>query len=60
MPIIGDGSEDNHFKLHITSRQLMENLSKDGIHHIDGTYKITTYGYPLVVYGVIQLASFTQ
>ena len=46
----------NHFQLHITSRQLMENLSKDGIHHIDGTYKITTYGYPLVLCGVSDTA----
>ncbi len=30
----------------------MENLQNNGIHHIDGTYKITTYGFPLIVYGV--------
>jgi hypothetical protein len=26
--------------------------AEDGIHHIDGTYKITSYGYPLINYGV--------
>ena len=30
----------------------MENLSNNGIHHIDGTYRITTHGFPLVVYGL--------
>ena len=27
-------------------------MEHKGIHHIDGTYKITSYGYPLVVYGI--------
>ena len=30
----------------------MENLSNNGIHHIDGTYRITTHGFPLIVYGI--------
>ena len=30
----------------------MNNLSFKGVHHIDATYKITTYGFPLIVYGV--------
>ena len=27
-------------------------MEHKGIHHIDGTYKITTHGYILVVYGI--------
>ena len=30
----------------------MENLSNNGIHHIDGTYRITVHGFPFLVYGV--------
>ena len=30
----------------------MRNIQYRGIHHIDGTYKITCFGYPLLVYGV--------
>lgn len=30
----------------------MENLSNNGIHQIDGTYRITTHGFPLIVYGI--------
>ena len=36
----------------ITSKKLMRNIQYRGIHHIDGTYKITCFGYPLLVYGV--------
>ena len=32
---------------------LNNNLSLNGMHHIDATYKIKTYEYPLIVYGVI-------
>jgi hypothetical protein len=30
----------------------MSYIEHKGIHHIDGTYRITIYGFPLVVYGV--------
>jgi hypothetical protein len=33
----------------------MSNIEKSGVHHIDGTYKITTYGFPLVIYGVTDI-----
>ena len=52
MPILGNGSEKNPLHIHCTSRHLMNNLSFKGVHHIDATYKITTYGFPLIVYGV--------
>ena len=51
LPIIGDGSDDKHLHIHVTSKFLMNNLNNSGVHHIDATYKITTYGYPLIVYG---------
>ena len=43
-PIIGIGSDKNHCHIKITSKRLMENLLNNGIHHIDGTYRITTHG----------------
>ena len=52
MPIIGNGSDNDHFHIQITSKRLLENLTNNGIHHIDGTYRITTHGFPLVVYGI--------
>ena len=36
----------------MSSKRLMENLQHNGINHIDGTYRITIYGFPLIVYGV--------
>ena len=30
----------------------MYKAKEQGIHHIDGTYRITTYGYPLINYGI--------
>lgn len=36
----------------MTSKKLMSSIESRGVHHIDGTYRITIYGFPLVVYGV--------
>ena len=52
LPVLGNGSDSNHLNIQITSKRLMENLSNNGIHHIDGTYRITTHGFPLIVYGL--------
>ena len=52
MPILGDGSDENHLNVMLTSKRLMQNLANNGIHHIDGTYRITVHGFPLIVYGV--------
>jgi hypothetical protein len=30
----------------------MNDIEYDGVHHIDGTYRITTNGFPLIVYGI--------
>ena len=49
--ILGDGSDENHLHVCITSRKLMSNIESKGVHHIDGTYRITIYGFPLIVYG---------
>ena len=49
MPIIGDGSDEDHLNIMLTSKRLMENLANNGIHHIDATYRITVHGFPLIV-----------
>ena len=36
----------------MTTRLLMHDIEYDGVHHIDGTYRITTNGFPLIVYGI--------
>jgi len=52
LPLIGNGCENDHVHIQLTSKRLIENLSNNGIHHIDGTYRITTHGFPLIVYGI--------
>jgi hypothetical protein len=49
---LGDGSDEKHLHICMTSRKLMSNIESKGVHHIDGTYRITIYGFPLIVYGV--------
>ena len=44
---LGSGAEDEHFNLSITSKYMLSMLSNKGVFHIDGTYKITSHGYPL-------------
>ena len=51
-PIIGNGSDNSHLNIMVSSKNLLNNLQCIGVNHLDGTYKITTNGFPLVVYGV--------
>lgn len=53
--VLGDGSEEDHLMIFMTSKSLMQNVELEGLYHIDGTYKITIQGYPLVVFGVSDL-----
>jgi hypothetical protein len=48
---IGDGSDTDHFNLCLTSKYLMRHIGEPGVTSLDGTYKITSYGYPLEVIG---------
>jgi hypothetical protein len=51
---LGDGSDEDHFFLGLTSMHLIRpivNFSKD-CYHIDATYKIVKYCYPLIVFGL--------
>ena len=50
-PIVGSGVKSPVY-INITSKKLLRNVEYEGIHHIDGTYKINHFGYPLLVYGV--------
>ena len=54
--ILGDGSDDNHFTIFLTSKSLLQNVERYGVHHIDGTYKITINGFSCIVYGVSDIS----
>ncbi len=47
--LIGNGSDSSHLNIICTSKKLISNIELNGVHHIDGTYKIITYGFPLVI-----------
>ena len=53
--VLGSGAEDEHFNLSITSKYMLSMLSNKGVFHIDGTYKITSHGYPLIVTGITDI-----
>ncbi len=46
--VFGDGTDENHVHLGITSKSLLENIHKSDIFHIDTTYKIIKYNFPLI------------
>ncbi|CAF0710223.1 unnamed protein product [Brachionus calyciflorus] len=50
---LGDGSDENHLNICITSKKLLLNLdsSLPGAYHIDGTYKLISNRFPLIVFG---------
>ncbi len=54
--VIGDGSATNHFGIGLTFLALLANVDASNqnnvaIYHIDGTYKLTTNNFVLVVFG---------
>jgi len=48
--VLGEGSDENHFLLCLSSKYMLSMLSKkQGVCHTDATYKITTSGHFLNV-----------
>lgn len=52
----GIGTDDDHFSLGFSSRKLIKRIedfevNEKGVYHIDLTYKIVKYNYPLLVFG---------
>jgi hypothetical protein len=52
VPILGDGSNEDHLQICATSKALLQFASKPGMKHIDCTYKILKNGFSLLVFGV--------
>ena len=48
---IREGDEQTHFHLGITSKKLLENAKHGCMFHLDCTYKIVKYGFPVLVFG---------
>ena len=44
-----------HPRIYITSKKLMRNAEKHGVHHYDGTYKLSRNGFIVVVWGVTDI-----
>jgi hypothetical protein len=55
---MGNGSSQNHLHLGMTSMTLLNQLHKfknNGVYHIDATYKILKYAFPVIVFGFTDL-----
>ncbi|CAF1037438.1 unnamed protein product [Brachionus calyciflorus] len=53
---VGSGSDDDHCHFGLTSKKLIKNLVDGTIFHIDATYKIVKYCYPVIVFGFTDIA----
>jgi hypothetical protein len=58
---LGDVRDDNPFSLAFTSYKLLRTIQEydannRGVYHLDCTYKIVKYNYPLLVFGFTDLA----
>jgi hypothetical protein len=54
---MGDGSDDNHLRIGISTITLLKNILRisadyDYMFHIDTTYKLTKNGFPFLVFGL--------
>ncbi|CAF1061123.1 unnamed protein product [Brachionus calyciflorus] len=48
---IKEGDENTHFHLGITSKKLLDNIKNGCTFHLDCTYKIVKYGFPVLIFG---------
>lgn len=49
---VGDGSDKDHIWIGLTSRKLLSRINEaEGHFHIDCTYKVLKYNFPLLVFG---------
>lgn len=48
---LGNGDDANHFQLMFSSKTLISKVLNGQVFHIDGTYKIIKYFYPVIVFG---------
>lgn len=48
---MGIGTDDDHFQVSFTSIALLTRISSANMFHLDGTYKIIKYFYPVIVFG---------
>ena len=55
----GTGTDDDHFNCGLTSIKLLQQMEEinrnNGLFHLDATYKIVKYDYPLNVFGFSDL-----
>ncbi len=53
--VLGNGNDNNHFNLCFTSAKLLERLKLGDTYHIDCTYKIVKYFFPVLVFGITDI-----
>ena len=50
--VLGNGTDANHFNVCFSSKTLLKRLNFNGQFHVDCTYKIIKYFYPVLVFGI--------
>ena len=50
--LIGDGSDEIHLNIMLTSVAMMRKCEYKGVFHIDGTYKLIKNRFPVMVFGI--------
>lgn len=46
--LIGDGSDNDHVHIMMTSKSMMNKCENNGVFHIDGTYKLIKNRFPVM------------
>jgi hypothetical protein len=50
--VVGNGTDESHFNACFTSVKLLKRLENVGQFHLDCTYKIVKYFFPILVFGI--------
>jgi len=53
---LGDGSDKDHTHIMMTSKAMMSKCENKGVFHIDGTYKLIQNRFPVMVFGITDIA----
>ncbi len=52
---IGNGSDGEHFQIGLTRKTMLSRVELNGMFHLDATYQIVKYNYPLIILGVTDI-----
>jgi hypothetical protein len=52
---LGTGNDGDHFQIGLTIKTMLSRVELNGMFHLDATYQIVKYNFPLIIFGVTDI-----